>query len=154
MSESASNYYDDDYHYHGTCWSRNTGIWAIVAAIVVFAIIWFVYKVNNDKIAQGIEVATIKGRVECIAPQVQANEGRLFETIGQVNRNTSASTVYADEVNKNLMALNNRVFYSNYGSSNCSNNGSCQQRTGFIKTDNYTLCDSNLQNVQTCGGIV
>lgn len=129
---------------------RNTALWCIMAALILIAILWFCYRVSNDKAELAAGIQNIAGHVNCIAPQVQTNESRLFETIGAVNRNSAAAETYAHGVNRDLAALNNRVFYEQQCGSRNSNG--CQ-RSGFIKTDNYTFSDSNLQNIQTCGNV-
>lgn len=121
-----------------------------MAALILIAILWFCYRVSNDKAELAAGIQNIAGHVNCIAPQVQTNESRLFETIGAVNRNSAAAETYAYGVNRDLAALNNRVFYEQQ---NNGRNGNACQRSGFIKTDNYTFSDSNLQNIQTCGNV-
>ena len=125
-------------------WSGKTALWCIVAVIVFLVIVWYIHRTGQDKAELAASVQGLYGRVNALEPAVTAQGNNLYSLNSVVSATTQAIGDFKNCSEMQIAALNGAVFTSRCGG--CNNGG-----TRFTKRDNYTLCDSNLQAVETCG---
>lgn len=130
-------------HHEGK-WSMATSLWVIVGIIFVVALLWFVHRNGKDKADLAASVQGLYGRVNALEPAVTAQGNNLFALNGVMSATTQAIGDFKTTTNAQLAALDGAVFVAR-----CS--GGCGGGTRFTKRDNYSLCDSSLQAVETCG---
>lgn len=125
-------------------WGENTGIWAIVAVIIVIAFLWFCHKQGEDKANLAASIQNLYGRVNTLEPVVADNVA-VLRKVG----NTLSATVQGVQcIKDDVSALDGAVF-----TSRCGRGGSCGcNDTRYIAKNNYTLAGSTLEQIETCGG--
>ncbi len=131
-------------------WSLSAAVWVIAAIIVLMAILWFVHRTGQDKADLAASIQGLYGKVNAIEPAVTAQGNNIYAINSVLSATTQAVGDFKTTASEQLAALNGTVFVPRCGSSRCGsgcNNGSSR----FVKTDNYSLCDSNLQAIETCG---
>ena len=125
-------------------WGQNTGIWAIVAVIIVIAFLWFCHRQGEDKANLAASIQNLYGRVNTLEPVVADNVS-VLRKVG----NTLAATVQGVQcIKDDVSALDGAVF-----TSRCNRGGGCGcNDTRYIAKNNYTLAGSTLEQIETCGG--
>ena len=125
-------------------WGLNTGIWAIVAVIIVIAFLWFCHKLGEDKANLAASIQNLYGRVNTLEPVVADNVA-VLRKVG----NTLSATVQGVQcIKDDVSALDGAVF-----TSRCGRGGGCGcNDTRYIAKNNYTLAGSTLEQIETCGG--
>lgn len=125
-------------------WGQNTGIWAIVAVIIVIAFLWFCHKQGEDKANLAARIQNLYGRVNTLEPVVADNVA-VLRKVG----NTLSATVQGVQcIKDDVSALDGAVF-----TSRCGRGGGCGcNDTRYIAKNNYTLAGSTLEQIETCGG--
>jgi hypothetical protein len=125
-------------------WGQNTGIWAIVAVIIVIAFLWFCHKQGEDKANLAASIQNLYGRVNTLEPVVADNVA-VLRKVG----NTLSATVQGVQcIKDDVSALDGAVF-----TSRCGRGGGCGcNDTRYIAKNNYTLAGSTLEQIETCGG--
>ena len=125
-------------------WSVATSLWVIVGIIFVIALLWYVHTSGKDKADLAAAVQNVVGRVNAIEPAVTAQGNSITSINGVLSATTQAIGDYKAVANAQLAALDDAVFVAR-----CSNG--CNGNSRFVKRDNYSLCDSSLQSIETCG---
>ncbi len=125
-------------------WGQNTGIWAIVAVIIVIAFLWFCHKQGEDKANLAASIQNLYGKVNTLEPVVADNVA-VLRKVG----NTLSATVQGVQcIKDDVSALDGAVF-----TSRCGRGGGCGcNDTRYIAKNNYTLAGSTLEQIETCGG--
>lgn len=131
---------------HEGKWSMTTALWILVAAVVILAFLWFVHKTGESKADLASSIQGLYGRVNAIEPAVTAQGNNLYAINSVLSATTQAVGDFKSVANAQIAALDDAVFVPRCGSNRCGNSNS-----RFVKTDNYSLCDSNLQAIETCG---
>ena len=126
-------------------WSVATSLWVIVGIIFVIALLWYVHTSGKDKADLAAAVQGVVGRVNAIEPAVTAQGSAIASINGVLSATTQAIGDYKAVANAQLAALDDAVFVARC-SGGCGNGNS-----RFVKRDNYSLCDSSLQSIETCG---
>lgn len=131
-------------------WSLSAAVWVIAAIIVLMAILWFVHRTGQDKAELAASIQGLYGKVNAIEPAVTAQGNNIYQLNGVVSATVQGVGNLKTFAEDQIAALNGAVFTARCGASRCGsgcNNGASR----FVKTDNYSLCDSNLQAIETCG---
>ena len=97
---------------NGEHWGTNTALWVLVAAVIIFAVVYNWTKNCNEKVAFATALSNLSGKIECVAPQVATLNGQMYGaaqafaglTVG-VN---DIKQVYGEQIGQ----LNNTVFYN------------------------------------------
>lgn len=126
-------------------WSVATSLWVIVAIIFVIALLWYVHTSGKDKADLAASIQGVVGRVNAIEPAVTAQGSAIASINGVLSATTQAIGDYKAVANAQLAALDDAVFVARCG------NGCGNGNSRFVKRDNYSLCDSSLQSIETCG---
>lgn len=126
-------------------WSMATSLWVIVGIIFVIALLWYVHTSGKDKADLAASVQGVVSRVNALEPAVTAQGGAIASINGVLSATTQAIGDYKAVANAQLAALDDAVFVARCGGG--CNNGNSR----FVKRDNYSLCDSSLQAIETCG---
>ena len=130
---------------HEGKWSIATSLWVIVGIIFVIALLWYVHTSGKDKADLAASVQGVVSRVNALEPAVTAQGNTLVGINSVLSATTQAIGDYKAVANAQLAALDDAVFVARCGN-NCNNGNS-----RFVKRDNYSLCDSSLQSIETCG---
>jgi heme/copper-type cytochrome/quinol oxidase subunit 2 len=131
-------------HHQGK-WSMATSLWVIVGIIFVVALLWFIHRNGKDKADLAASVQGLAGRLNAIEPAVTAQGNNIFSINSVLSATTQAIGDFKTVTNQQLAALDGAVFVARC-SGGCNNGGA-----RFVKRDNYSLCDSSLQAIETCG---
>ena len=124
-------------------WGQNTGIWAIVAVLVVIAFLWFCHKSGEDKAALAGSVQQLYGRVNALEPAVTATAQNVY-TIN----NILAKTVQGvQDIKDDVVNLDGAVF-----TTRCGGHRGCGNDTRYVAKNSYNLATSTLEQIETCGG--
>lgn len=124
-------------------WGQNTGIWAIVAVIVVIAFLWWCNKAGEDKANLAGSIQKLYGRVDAIEPALTATANNVYNI-----NNVLAKTVQGVQcLQDNVTSLDGAVFVSRCASSR----GGCND-TRYVAKNSYNLATSTLEQIETCGG--
>lgn len=127
----------------GGVWGQNTGIWAIVAVIIVIAFLWFCHRSGEDKAALAGSVQKLYGRVDALEPAVTATAQNVYNI-----NNILAKTVQGiQDIKDDVVNLDGAVFVSRCG----HGRGGCND-TRYIAKNSYNLATSTLEQIETCGG--
>lgn len=149
---------EDIKHNHRDGWGCTTALWVIAAIILVVAIVYNWTKNCNEKVAFATGLSDLRGRMDCIAPQV----GKLNDQMYGAAQAFAGLTVGVDDMRENysakLDALNNTVFWNpanqfwNNGCGRMRNNccGGSPSRV-FAQTQTYKPGDSQVTVTETCG---
>lgn len=132
---------------HQGKWGMTTALWVIAAIIFLLAILWFVHKTGQDKADLAGSIQGLYGKVNALEPAVTSQGNSIYDINGVLSATVQGVGNLKTSVAEQLAALNGAVFVPRCGSSRCGNNGGSR----FVKTDNYSLCESNLQAIETCG---
>lgn len=126
-------------------WGMNTAVWCIVAIIVIFAILLWIWKSGDDKANLAAAVQKLYGRVDAIEPAVTAQGN----TISDLKSVSSATVQAVGDFKKYAMAqlndLDNAVFVTR-----CGEHRGCGD-SRFIKTSTYTPSTTSIEQIETCG---
>lgn len=132
-------------HQHRDGWGSTTALWVIAAIILIVAIVYNWTKNCNEKVAFATGLSDLRGRVDCMAPQV----GKLNDQMYGAAQAFAGLTVGLSETRRDfstqLGQLNNTVFYNpanegwfigNRNNPNCS--GCCGSPSRvFAQTSTY-----------------
>lgn len=125
-------------------WGQNTGIWAIVAVLVVIAFLWFCNRSGEEKAALAGSVQKLYGRVDALEPAVTATAQNVYNI-----NNILAKTVQGvQDIKDDVINLDGAVFVSRCGH---GRGGGCND-TRYIAKNSYNLATSTLEQIETCGG--
>ena len=132
---------------HQGKWSMATAIWVIAAILFVLALLWFIHRNGQEKADLAASVQGLYGRVNALEPAVTAQGNNIYQLNGVVSATVQGVGNLKTFAEDQIASLNGAVFTARCGSSRCGGNGNSR----FVKTDNYSLCDSSLQSIETCG---
>ena len=132
---------------HQGKWSMATAIWVIAAILFVLALLWFIHRNGQEKADLAASVQGLYGRVNALEPAVTAQGNNIYQLNGVLSATVQGVGNLKTFTEDQIAALNGAVFTARCGSSRCGGNGNSR----FVKTDNYSLCDSSLQSIETCG---
>ncbi len=126
-------------------WGQNTGIWAIVAVIVVIAFLWWCHKSGEDKANLAGSIQKLYGRVDAIEPALTATANNVYNI-----NNVLAKTVQGVQcIKENVDVLDGAVFVSRCD----ARRGGCGcNDTRYVAKNSYNLATSTLEQIETCGG--
>ena len=128
----------------GGKWGQNTGIWAIVAVIVVIAFLWFCNRSGEEKALLAGSIQKLYGRVDAIEPAVTANANNIY----RMNSTMAKVVQGVQDIKDDVVNLDGAVFTSRCGH---GRGGGCND-TRYVAKNNYTLASSSLEQIDTCGG--
>lgn len=128
-------------------WSQKTGIWAIVAVLLILAAMWFVNRQGRDKADLAASIQGLYGRVNALEPAVTAQGNNIMSINSVLSATAQAVGDFKTTAIEQLAALNGAVFVPRCG----ANGNNCGGGTKFVKRDNYCLNDSSLQAIESCG---
>lgn len=132
-------------------WGGTTALWVLVAAVIIFAIVYNWTKNCNEKVLFATGLSQLQGRMECIAPKVD-ELGRQNYGTAQTLSGTVSSLAY---VNRDLNQLNESVFYGeenhrcggNRGGCGCGgNNRRFDQRSYYTPEKTEVIVSESCQN--------
>lgn len=139
----------------GGSWGYTTAIWVLVAAVIVFAIVYNWTKNCNEKVQFANGLARLDGRLDCIEPQVKTLNSQMYGAAqtfaGLVTGVSDIKDVYGAQIGQ----LNETVFYNPvsgnfFGRSNSCGCG-CSPNRVFAQTQTYTPSTSQVTVTETCG---
>lgn len=133
---------------HSGKWSENTALWSIVIVLIVLALMWYVNRVGTDKADLSASVQSATSRINAleVATTTQGNDIKSLNSV--LSATTQAVGDFKSTASEMLDNLNGAVFRPRY----CGGNGgNCGSTARFVKTANYCLNDSQLQEIDTCG---
>ena len=63
---------------HGKGWGLSTAVWVLVAAVIIFAIVYNWTKTSNEKAQFATSLARLDGRIDCLEPDVRWAGQQLY----------------------------------------------------------------------------
>ena len=132
-----------------SAWGKGSGIWAIVAVIIILAIV-LVWRSNcNEKVQFATSLARLDGRLDAVEPVVTAHGNNLY----RLNGTTSATVQGVKDLKENtynqLYELNDEIFYNPGRRGRCGGGCGCGNRE-FRQTSTYNLASTNVTVDETC----
>lgn len=111
-------------------WGGTTALWVLVAAVIIFAIVYNWTKNCNEKVQFSTALANLGGRLSCIEPDIRWAGQQLYG----VNSVVSATVQGVGDMKANfanqLSHLNREVFYDNDDECGCGGHGRGRGRNG------------------------
>lgn len=136
-------------------WGGTTALWVLVAAIIIFAIVYNWTKNCNEKVLFATGLSQLQGRMDCMSPKVD-ELGRQNYGTAQTLSGTVSSLAY---VNRDLNQLNESVFYGDDGCGcgnhrggrggggcGCGNNRRFDQRSYYTPEKTEVIVSESCQN--------
>ena len=131
---------------HKKGWSAATALWVLVAAIIVFAIVYNWTKNTNEKVAFATSIANINGRLSSVEPAVVSQGKNLYA----LNSVVSASVQGVKDIDDQIYQLNREVFYEGiHGRSRGGCGCGCGNRE-FRQSSTYNLASQSVTVDETC----
>ena len=132
---------------HSGKWSENTALWSIVIVLIILALMWYVNRIGSDKADLAASVQSATSRINAIEVATTAQGNDIKDLNKVLSATTQAQGDFKATAEEMLANLNHTV----YGPRNGGNGRSCGGSARFVKTANYCLNDSSLQEIDTCG---
>ena len=131
----------------GGKWGQNTALWAIVALIVIFAIVLWIWKSGDDKADLAAAVQKLYGRVDAIEPAVTA-QGNSISDLKSVSAATAQSVGdFKKFAIAQLNDLDNAVYVPRYAVSPGCGCGDSR----FVKKSEFTPGTITVEQIERCG---
>lgn len=118
-------------HQHRDGWGSTTALWVIAAIILIVAIVYNWTKNCNEKVAFATGLSDLRGRVDCMAPQVSKLNDQMYGAAQTFAGLVVGVNDMKDNYSAKLDALNNTVFWNpinqlweNHGCG-CQRSGGC-----------------------------
>lgn len=144
-------------HGHRDGWGSATALWVLVAAVIIFAIVYNWTKNCNEKVQFATGLSDLAGRVNCIAPQVQTLNAQMYGAAQTFAGLTVGLNESREVFGSQIASLNKTVFYNpiNEGAYGIRRN-SCGCGCGspsrvFAQTQTYTPSSQQVTVTETCG---
>ena len=125
-----------------------SGIWAIVAVIVIFALVYLWSKNCNEKVQFSTALAKLDGRIDCIQPRVDW----LGQQMYGVAQTASGLVVGVNDIKTNVDALGKTIYQypiDQLATAELGRRGGCGNRE-FVQTQDYTLASTGVQVTERC----
>lgn len=137
-------------------WSHATPIWVLVAAVIIFAVIYNWTKNCNEKVQFATALSNLNGRIDCIAPQVATLNNQMYGAAQTFAGLVTGVSDMREDFGAKLGALNNTVFYNPinsefYGCGTRRSSCGCSPNRVFAQTQTYTPSTSQVTVTETCG---
>ncbi|MEG0560709.1 MAG: hypothetical protein RR513_09380 [Muribaculaceae bacterium] len=130
-------------------WGATTAIWVLVAAVIIFAIVYNWTKNCDEKVLFSTGLANLTGRMDCVQPKVSDLSAQNYGT-AQVLAGTVSALNQSDKyINYNLNELNERFLFRNHG----HEDGNCGCRGGNRRFDQRSTYEPKSTEVivsETC----
>lgn len=138
---------------HKDGWGLTTAVWVLVAAVLIFAIVYNWTKNCNEKAQFATSLARLDGRVDCLEPDVRWAGQQLYAANGAIAATVQGVGDMKANFSNQLFQLNREVFYddgigcggNSYRRSGCG----CGNRE-FAQTQNYTLASQGVTVTERC----
>lgn len=131
-------------------WSEKIALWGIVIVLIVLALMWYVNKQGGDKADLAAAVQSANSRLNAIEVATTAQGNEIKTLNGVLSATTQAVGDFKGTASEMLANLNGAVFAPRFG--NGGGNGcGCSSGPRFVKRANYSLDESSLQEIDTCG---
>lgn len=141
---------------HGQSWGYTTALWVLVAAVIVFAVVYNWTKNCNEKVQFATALSSLNGRVDCIAPQVATLNSQMYGAAQTFAGLVTGVSDMRENFGIQLGALNNTVFYNPanaaYGCGTRRSSCGCGTPSRiFAQTQTYSPKDQEVTVTETCG---
>lgn len=137
---------------HGKGWGATTALWVLVAAIIVFAIVYNWTKNCNEKVQFATGLANLNGRINCLEPDVRWAGQQLYAANGVVAATVQGVKSMKECFGDQLYNLNQEVFFDD--GCGCGGRGrrgcGCGNNREFAQTQNYTLASQGVTVTERC----
>lgn len=144
-------------HNHKDGWGSTTALWVLVAAVIIFAIVYNWTKNCNEKVQFATGLANLNGRIECLEPDVKWLGKQMY---GVAQTAAGVVTGVAD-IKDNVTALGRTVYQFPVdnltaqmiaaGRSNpCGGCGRKNNRE-FEQVQTYNLASTGVTVTERCG---
>lgn len=140
---------------HRDGWGSTTALWVIVAAIIVFAIVYNWTKNCNEKVQFAVGMSRMEGRLNCIEPNVDFIGKQLYAANGAISATVQGVGDMKSNFDNQLFQLNREVFFeTNHccGRDGRGRGGNCcgGGNREFAQTQNYTLASQGVTVTERC----
>lgn len=139
---------------HSGKWSENTALWSIVIVLIILALMWYVNRIGADKADLAASVQSVTSRVNSLEVATTAQGNDIKDLNRVVSSTTQAQGDFQFVASEQLARLERATYRPAWensgrgcGGNNCIGNGSAR----FVKRANYSLEDTCLQEIDTCG---
>lgn len=102
-------------------WGGTTALWVLVAAVIIFAIVYNWTKNCNEKVQFSTALANLGGRLSCIEPDVRWAGQQLYNANGVIAATVQGVGDMKTNYGNQLFQLNREIFYDE--SCGCSGHG-------------------------------
>ncbi|MEF9922990.1 MAG: hypothetical protein RR854_00250 [Muribaculaceae bacterium] len=116
-------------------WGGTTALWVLVAAVIIFAIVYNWTKNCNEKVLFSTGLANLSGRMDCMTPKVEALGIQNYQTAQVLAGTVSTLNVSDKYINQNLNEINERFLYRN--SCGCGEHHGCGGNRRFDQRSTY-----------------
>lgn len=96
---------------HRDGWGSTTALWVIVAALILFAIVYNWTRNCNEKVQFAVGMARMEGRLNCIEPDVRWAGQQLYAANGAISATVQGVGDMKQNFGNQLFQLNREVFY-------------------------------------------
>lgn len=138
---------------HGKGWGLSTAVWVLVAAVIIFAIVYNWTKTSNEKAQFATSLARLDGRIDCLEPDVRWAGQQLYAANGAISAVVQGVGDMKTNFGNQLFQLNREVFYDE--GCGCGGNGYRRNGCGcgnreFAQTQTYTLASQGVTVTEKC----
>lgn len=136
---------------HTKGWSSTTALWVLVAAVIIFAIVYNWTRNCNEKVQFATSLANLNGRVSCMEPDIRWAGQQLYAANTAISAAVQGVGDMKSNFENQLFQLNREVFFenNNYGRNSRSCGCGCGNRE-FAQTQNYTLASQGVTVTEKC----
>lgn len=144
-------------HNHKDGWGSTTALWVLVAAVIIFAIVYNWTKNCNEKVQFATGLANLNGRIECMEPDVKWLGKQMY---GVAQTAAGVVTGVAD-IKDNVTALGRTVYQFPVDSltaqmiaaGRAPSCGGCGRRNNreFEQVQTYNLASTGVTVTEKCG---
>lgn len=136
-----------DGYYRDNHFSRDAGIWLIVAVIAIAIVFWGWHRGCDEKTQIAVGLAKLDGRVDAIEPVVTAHGNNLYSLNGAFSATAQGVKDMKECFGNQLFELNDEIFYN--PSRRGRTCGSCGNRE-FKQSSTYNLASTQVTVDETC----
>ncbi len=137
---------------HRNGWGSTTALWVLVAAIIIFAIVYNWTKGCNEKVAFATALSDLNGRIKCIEPTVRQTSENVYRNHGVVSALKQGVSDMYDNFGNQLDNLNEDVFYNRRRRGDCGCGSGCgRPNRVFAQTSTYAPKETEVTVTETCG---
>lgn len=135
-------------------WGGTTALWVLVAAVIIFAIVYNWTKNCNEKVLFSTGLANLQGRIDCMTPKVETLGAQNYQTAQVLAGTVSTLNVSDKYINQNLNEINERFLYNRGCGEHrgcgegrgCGGNRRFDQRSTYIPSTTEVIVSETCQN--------